>query len=110
MRIPHKAHLLVWSIGGIFLGLYALSAAGFGHGTYIPLTVLFPYVMLSFVLPEYLREPFLILIPIQYPVYGILITTARNTGREAFRRMMIWIVSVHCMTVLFGFFILYLHR
>ena len=50
-----------------------------GHGTYIPFRILFPYTMLSTVFYEDIWGPFIILMFVQYIVYGMIMCYSFNS-------------------------------
>jgi hypothetical protein len=93
-----------WTFTGLIVGalaaVVAVSAAGGGHGTYLPAAILFPFTMLiSAVLgriPAWLAAFALA----QFPIYGLLVVIGHAPRR-------LW-VGVLCFHVVFAAAALYL--
>ncbi len=88
-----------WWLGGAGVGLGALVFAGWlavwGHGTYLPAMLLFPYSMGGAVALGGIGPALLVLAVVQYPVYGALVgAVSEPSGRRAILRMLI---SLHLL-------------
>lgn len=57
------------------IGLYS---AGAGHGNYFVAKILFPFTMLSTVIFDSIRVPFLFLAVAQFPLYGVILGVANR--------------------------------
>lgn len=56
---------------------FVVTAAGAGHGTYLPAKILFPYTMLSTALFDEVTVPFSLLALVQFPLYGAIAGSVR---------------------------------
>src|SRR5712692_5086016 len=96
-----------WIPVGIFLGLtpfklfLGLFSSGSGHGDYFLAQILFPYTLWSTAAFHSLRQSFLLLAIVQYPVYGLLTGIA-----NLYRKLLIYglgLAVVHTVTVVASF-------
>ena len=78
----------------------AVTAAGGGHGTYIPATILFPYTMLLASADKLISNPLIALALLQFPTYGLLIATRENT-----KGVMFGLTGVHIFAVMAALFV-----
>jgi hypothetical protein len=88
-----------WIPVAIFLGLtpfmlfLGLLSAGAGHGEYFLAKLLFPFTMLSTVRFHSIKQSFLVLAIIQYPLFGLLLGVANLK-----RKLLVFalaLVSIH---------------
>jgi hypothetical protein len=75
----------IWLAAGIVVGgvslVIATAAAGGGHGSYGPASLLFPYTMLSTRLFESITLPFIGVALAQFPAYGAAVGWAARRSR-----------------------------
>ena len=61
----------------------AVTAAGAGHGSYLPARLLFPFTMLSTLLYGPFTTPFILAALIQFPLYGLVLGCCHRASRLA---------------------------
>ena len=81
----------------VALGLVSLFAAGGGHGSYLPLKLVFPFSMLSTLLTESIAGPANALAIIQVVVYAGAI--ADSTRQGVFTTLLKCLIGLHCFGV-----------
>jgi hypothetical protein len=66
---------LFWTPVALAMGIMS---AGAGHGSYTIAKILFPYTMLSTVRNESITLGWMLFAVVQYPIYGLIVSAARN--------------------------------
>jgi hypothetical protein len=76
---------LSWVLGGLLIGavasVVAVSAAGGGHGTYLPAAILFPFTMAASAVIGRVPAALVAVALLQFPVYGSLVAISARTNR-----------------------------
>jgi hypothetical protein len=103
LEIKTKYEVIFWAIVTIVGIIIAIMAAGGGDGSYIPLKVLFPYMMLSTVFTDTIALPFILLLFIQFPLYGLFISHSRKKSKEVFFLTILLLIIIHFSSVYFCF-------
>jgi hypothetical protein len=83
--------------------LVVVFTAGAGHGTYYAAKILFPYTMATTAFTTGIREPFVAVGIVQYPLYGVLLDCARYVGR--FKPALLALAGVHFVAIVLAFLI-----
>jgi hypothetical protein len=93
-----------WTFTGLIAGalaaFVAVSAAGGGHGTYLPAAILFPFTMLISAVLGRIPACLAAVALVQFPIYGLLLAIDQSPRR-------LW-VGVLCFHVVFAAAALYL--
>jgi hypothetical protein len=95
-----QATLLCVLITPVLLFLVVLAAGG-GHGSYFPAKILFPWTMMSTAATKSLARPFIVLGIAQYPLYGIILDSARAAG--LFKPASMTLASAHVAALMLAF-------
>lgn len=86
---------------GALLLAIAISAAGGGHGSYLPARIFFPYTMILSSVGERIGPVGVALAVVQYPAYGMALVAARSRGVSW--KVFAWLAIVHGFCVILAF-------
>jgi hypothetical protein len=105
-RIARKSHKpwihlkwLSFPVGAvaIFTSIYA---AGMGHGTYVPASLLFPYSMLLAMTEHHIGTVSIVLALCQFPVYGQILGYSFSTIPSRGWKACVWLSAIHILATL----------
>lgn len=77
------------TLGAIILGA---ASAGAGHGSYLPVMVLFPFAMLLSGFLELSFPYFIAFSAVQFPIYGVFVGQGSVKGRFGFSLLLVLLV------------------
>lgn len=96
----HK--LIIYLIIAEFVAIFmAMLFAGPGHGSYAPARIIFPFTMLSTIFHENIRGVYILLGLIQFPAYGLIASSVKNT--KMFKPTIGLLCIIHVVVVIIVF-------